>query len=1038
MSVVIRHMAVNKLLLMVLAIITGVILCISGTGSAASSGAVTWTRIPLPAEGEPGNWVLASGSDMHHLTMAADGTLYAYGEGLARTLYTSPDNGLGWTTAGNVQDVITDIAASPHDPATIYYATANTVYRSQDSGLTFGSLPFYPGNTGTGNRTIASLDVGWAEGHIIVVGTVDTDAGEYGGVYLLDEAAGTYQWEDTGIGNLDVYDVVFSPDYAADRQLVAAATDETDTYIVRKQGITAWNAVTGPATLNRDNAGIPVSVNATGAALAFPDNYSSNTASTRCILFAAVTTGTGSGDVYRIQGAAAPWVSTATDLNIGLVYGQNNVDTAGLAARGSYPAAMLVAGAAGGNSVYTSLNGGDTWLPSQKAPSGTAVTSVRLPPGETAPGIVYVTTSGTDSGFSISRDSGDTWNQTSFIDTTLTGIVDMAPSPGYEQDSTLFLLTSGSGHSLWRSLDIGTRWERLLSPGVTGVTALSFIGLPPGYGGDNPTLFCAGDSGGAPAIWESHDNGQAFNLRPTRDPVTGNPFAIDTWAVAGETTLFIGSFNGANGLVYRTDNGGYYFSEGVPAGSQLLSSLAISPAYGEDGTILTGTSDGRVYRSRDGGLSFWQLPVDTVSAPLSGSIAVAFDTGYCTNGVVYAAGDTANAGIHRFRTGTGIAWESIDATLPAGGIVNRLAIAGNGVLYAANSMIDGGMERCLSAVLQTGTAFDTVTRGLESGAVLNGIWPEGNHVWSTDTANNRLVRFDDTLTLPVIQTSPPDGNGIGSLSNHTVTRVELDWDPMEGATVYEWQCDDDAGFSAIASGMEGTATGSSVYLPALQPSMTYYWRVRAGSPVFSPWSTARTFTTPMDTEAVTLLPDSPVPGAADVPVQPVFHWTAVMGAEAYELLVAEDIDFSQLAIIRAGEYALPGNAWESDVRLEYGTTYYWKARAISGSTHSSWSASGIFTTAETPPQAPEAGEPETAAGSAVPGETIQAFSQADAPPVLFPPSPEEILPAPESLPVLIEQQPIPNWVLYFIGGLLAVILLTLVVLLAVVMKLRPR
>ncbi|MCJ7606031.1 MAG: hypothetical protein MUO19_08385, partial [Dehalococcoidales bacterium] len=865
-------------------------------------------------------------------------------------------------------------------------------------------------------------------------GTVDTDTGEYGGVYLLDEGAGTYLWEDTGIGNLDVYDVAFSPNYVTDRQIVAAATDETDTYIVRKQGITAWNAVTGPATLNRDNAGSPVSVTATGATLAFPDNYSSNTASIRCVLFAAITTGSGSGDVHRVHGTAAPGISTAIDLNIGLTYGQNNVDTGGLAVRGAFPAATLMTGAASGNGVYTSFDGGDTWSQSQKAPSGTSVTSVLLPPGETESGIVYLTTGGANSGFSVSRDSGETWNQVSFIDTTLTGIIDVAPSPGYEQDATLFLLTFGGGHSLWRSLNGATSWERLLSPGVAGVSTLSFIGLPPGYGGNNLTVYCAGDSGGAPAVWESHDNGQTYNRWLTRDPVTGNPFTIDTWAVADAATLFIGSFNGVNGMVYRTDSSGFFYFEGVPAGTQALSSLAVSPAYGEDGTILAGTIGGRVYRSQDGGFSFWQLPGDAASAPLSGSVTIAFDSGYSTNGIVYAAGDTADTGIHRFRTGTGTAWESIDATLPAGGIINRLTVNNAGVLYAANSAADGGMERCLSPGLQTGTTFNTVTRGLESGAILNGFWHAGDHVWSIDSANNRLMKFDDTLTLPVIQASPPDdGGSTGSLSNHTVTHVELDWDPLGGATGYEWQCDDDAGFSVVVAGMEGTTSGSSVYLPPLQPSMTYYWRVRASSPVLSPWSTTWTFMTPMDTEAITLQPENPVPGAADVKVQPVFHWTAVMGAETYELLVATDINFSQLSIIRTGEYALPGNAWESDVKLEHGTTYYWKVRAVTGSTFSTWSSSGIFTTVEAAPQATE-----TATESTVPAETIQAFSQTDTTQKLLPPPPEAGDDEPAAAPVIFEQQAIPNWVIYFIGGLLGVILLTLLVLLVTVMKIRLR
>ena len=46
--------------------------------AAASPDEVKWTPVNIPTEGKPGNWVLADGSDICHLTMAIDGTLYGY------------------------------------------------------------------------------------------------------------------------------------------------------------------------------------------------------------------------------------------------------------------------------------------------------------------------------------------------------------------------------------------------------------------------------------------------------------------------------------------------------------------------------------------------------------------------------------------------------------------------------------------------------------------------------------------------------------------------------------------------------------------------------------------------------------------------------------------------------------------------------------------------------------------------------------------------------------------------------------------------
>ena len=175
--------------------VTGLILLISLNTTtistyqaAASSDAVKWTKVNIPTEGEAGDWVLADGSDVQHLTIAKDGTLYAYGQGLHYTLYKSTDDGGSWSHIGNVQDTIVGIATSPDDANTIYYATSSAVYRSTDGGETFDSLPANPGRAGTHNIEITSLDVAWLNSNIIAISTRDTDSPEFGGVYTLEGA----------------------------------------------------------------------------------------------------------------------------------------------------------------------------------------------------------------------------------------------------------------------------------------------------------------------------------------------------------------------------------------------------------------------------------------------------------------------------------------------------------------------------------------------------------------------------------------------------------------------------------------------------------------------------------------------------------------------------------------------------------------------------------------------------------------------------------------------------------------------------------
>jgi hypothetical protein len=662
---------------------------------------------------------------------------------------------------------------------------------------------------------------------------------------------------------------------------------------------------------------------------------------------------------------------------------------------------------------------------------------------------MYATTSGDGSAFSISRDIGDTWNQLSLIDTDISTIVDLAPSPRYITDNTLFMLTFGGGPSpegLWRSRDGGNTWERTLASNLAGVDSLNLVTLPPQYGDDCRTVFVAGESNGSPAIWQSTDDGQNYRRRLTRDPATGTTFSIDTWAIADETTIVIGSYDGSRGMVYRTTNSGFFYSEAAPAGSLSLYSLALSPGYEQDGIILVGNTGGWVFWSSDNGTSFQPLPGDAASPPLTGSITVAGDPGFKTNHTVYATSDSVDGGVYRFVIGTSTDWENIDDTVPAGALLSGLTIIPDGTLYAVNNDDDGGMERCLNPRFASGPTFETVTRGLDDGATLSGLWQSHPRLWSVDTINNRLTTFHDTLTSPAAQLSLPDGAaGIGSLTDHTVRNISLDWETLDGATGYEWQCDYNTDFSSVPDGFEDSTTASSARLPALEPATTYYWRVRASAPVHSPWSEKWSFTTSLDTEVIALKPESPAAGASGVPVKPVFQWTAVIGANAYELLVSPDADFNSPAIVRADEYALPTNAWRCDVSLDYNTTYYWKVRATSASTRSAWSSAGVFTTESPPPEDTEPPAEPTAPTPPYPQETIPeitpSLTTANLPttPSAMQINPPSAAAPPQDgiyFPVLGQAPSIPGWIAYLVGGLLLTIIMALIIILAIVLKVR--
>ncbi len=854
------------------------LLCLLGsisplTPAVADPDEVMWSRVNIPTEGKAGNWVLAKGSDVAHLTMAIDGTLYAYVTGLTYTLYKSTDEGRSWSYTGEVTNAIVALACSSLDASVIYYATSSNIYKSTDAGNSFTPLPPNPGGAGSDNLTITAIDVARLDNNnIIAVGTRDTDNGQYGGVYILDENELPLSWIASNIGSYDVYAVAFSPNFLADRQLTAVVTDETDTFVTTKVSDAAWDATIGDAKLDKDNSGSPTSVAvATSADIAFPSDYDASTEDH--VLFVAIDAGGNNGDVYRINGVAAPGSSVATDLNIGSAYNLDNIDVTGLVVTGSASTAHLLAGTAGSGQVYFSTDGGSNWVSSAKPPTGGSKTYVLMAPDFTSRGEAYAATSGIESAFSYTTNGGVTWNQIGLIDAEIQTILDLALSPNYSQDNTLFMLTSGSEQSLWRSSDGGTRRERVFTTTLANVDSINLVELSPQYGNNSPVVFLAGIGNGNPSIWKSTDKGQSFSPpRLTDDPTTGATFTIDIWAVVNDNTLFVGSFDAINnqGLVYHTTDSGLTYSTPAVVGDHPLSSIALSPNYKQDETILLGNTDGWVYWSNDNGTSFEPLPPDAASPPLTGNISVAFDPRFSSNSTVYAASNTKTTtedkeGIYRFIIGTSTSWKSIDGTLPEDSIIAQLMVSAEGVLYATNSKADGGMERCLNPSYSPEPTFETVTRSLDDGATLSGLWLSGNKLWSVDTANTRLMTLTDSLAVPVTLTSPPD-----QASGIDTRNVNLEWRSASGATKYEWQLDYDTDFSSVP--FEGDTKVSSARLPEqLKLATTYYWRVRVTEPLLSPWSATRSFTTSLGSSVIAPNLRTPGAGAKSVELRPIFQ-----------------------------------------------------------------------------------------------------------------------------------------------------------------------
>jgi hypothetical protein len=153
---------------------------------------------------------------------------------------------------------------------------------------------------------------------------------------------------------------------------------------------------------------------------------------------------------------------------------------------------------------------------------------------------------------------------------------------------------------------------------------------------------------------------------------------------------------------------------------------------------------------------------------------------------------------------------------------------------------------------------------------------------------------------------------------------------------------------------------------------------------------------------------SPVIGAYDISIMPMFTWAAVPNAVRYEIMLCEDPSFT----IIEWAYNVDNPFFKvEDEALRYGTTYYWRVRGVldaAGTAFTPWTT-GIFTTEE---------EPEEVVVDQTPIEVSSATPEVS---VEIPPTKITVEPA---------EQAIPNymlWIIVAVGAILVIALIVLIV-----------
>lgn len=121
---------------------------------------------------------------------------------------------------------------------------------------------------------------------------------------------------------------------------------------------------------------------------------------------------------------------------------------------------------------------------------------------------------------------------------------------------------------------------------------------------------------------------------------------------------------------------------------------------------------------------------------------------------------------------------------------------------------------------------------------------------------------------------------------------------------------------------------------------------------------------------------TPANGVTSQPVQPNFTWSAVTGADSYDLEVATDAAFSNIVLTATG---LTSTNHTPATSLNHETTYYWRVQANDSCGSSPYSSVFSFTTVIAAPTAPTLVSPANGATGQVlqPTFTWNAVSGAD-------------------------------------------------------------
>lgn len=459
--------------------------------------------------------------------------------GIKNGLYYSMDLGETWLSVSPSARQIVEITFSPGfsiDNTAYAGDKDGNIYISNDTGLTWNLLYNFDNSGGISSIAVHNSD--YFEEEIIYVGTIKR------GIYLSKDSGVTFHLVNNGIDDLNISDIVLSPQFEIDQTAFAIALN-TAVYKTFDGGKN-WQVFDKGIRRNKQSHGLSYRY------LCISDEFADNQT-----IFMGAFEG-----LFRSTNAGKAWVEAEL---------HKSMSISGIAFSPANPFDGTIAISCYGSGVSKTTDYGSTWFVKNIGVENPFMYDIAMSPDFDTDQVLFGLQQ-----FMVLRsdDGGDHWvghevDPGEKLYPTKLGI-----SHNFANDKTLFVGTRY--HGLYRSIDGGFTWQKVKREKDTIIS----IQLSPNYANDHTILISSQDTG----VFRSTDGGDTWVSANdgltslTSDHVLMSPL-FDT-----DNTAFVTTYHG----LFKSSDGGisWYKASSDPLVSDtLLEYILLSPNFNVDATM---------------------------------------------------------------------------------------------------------------------------------------------------------------------------------------------------------------------------------------------------------------------------------------------------------------------------------------------------------------------------------------------------------------------------------------------------------------------